>query len=155
MTDVIYQGTNGQILVDNLVLTDKAGTGESQIRAVPSGTWTARGFKTEYEALTGSTLPLRDSSGKVFTNDGAVGPVQVTLPPPSGAGISLTFVRIASFAFRVNPQAADAIIYSGGQMDDGEYLELASDGASLALISDANDNWIATLETGTLVEETP
>lgn len=155
MTNVIYKGNNGQILVNNLILTDKAGAGESQIRAASSGSWTAKGFTTEYEALTSSVLPLRDSSGKTFSNDGAVGAVQVTLPPPSGAGISITLVRIASFAFRLNPQANNAIIYSGGQMDDGEYLELASDGASLSVISDDNDNWIATLENGTLTEETP
>lgn len=155
MTNVIFKGNNGQIFANNLLLTDKAGTGESQIRSAPGGTWTAKGFKTEYEALTSSALPLRDSSGKTFSNDGAPGIIQVTLPPSPGPGIFFTLIRIASFAFRLKPQATDAIIYSGGQMDDGEYLELASDGAVLSVISDANNNWAATLEGGTLTEETP
>jgi len=156
MTDIVYQGDNGQIFVDNLLLTNKAGDGELTMRAATSGgAWLAKGFRQELEALTGNGLATLGDSGKTFTNQGALAIVTAFLPNPSGAGINLNFVRVAPQAFRVEPQSTDAIIYSSGQMADGEYLELASDGAKLSVVSDPNNNWIATVEFGVLTEETP
>lgn len=155
MSDTIYKGTNGQILVDNLTLTDKAGTGEATIKGAANAAWTAHGFKTEYQGLSISHLPSRRDSGKTFSNIDAAGAIQVTLPNPLGAGITFNFVRLIGQAFRIKPQDVDAIIYSGGQMEDGEYLELASNGARLSVVSDSNNNWVTTYESGTLTEQTP
>lgn len=156
MADIIYQGENGQIFADNLILTNKNGDGELTIRPASSGgAWLAKGFRQEYETLTGDRFLNLNDSGKTLTNQGAGATVTVTLPNPSGAGINYNFVRIASQAFRIDPSADDAIIYSNGQMNNGEYLELASDGAKLSIASDNNNNWVATTEFGTLTEETP
>jgi hypothetical protein len=153
---VIYKGTNGRILVDNLILSDKVGTGECQIRAVSSGAWIAKGFTTEYaKFVSASDVLFRSDSGKNCSNDGAGQIVQVTLPNPLGPGVTFTFMRISPFGFRVKPQGTDAIKYTGGQMADGEWLELASDGAILELVSDDDSNWVATNEQGTLTEQTP
>jgi len=155
MSDIIYRGENGQIRVNNLIITDKSGSGEAEVGANPSGSWTAKGFKTEYEAIVTNTFLFRKDSGKTYSNNGAPGVVQANLPSAPGPGVHFTFVRIASQSFRVRPQGSDAIIYSGGQMTDGEWLELASNGAVLSVVSDSNNNWIATIENGTLTEETP
>ena len=155
MADIIYQGTNGKILVDSLILTDKAGTGEGEIKAVPNGAWTAKGFKTEVEVVTAaSVFAFKQDSGKTYINIGATNVTQVVLPNGAGAGVTYNFLRVASQAFRVKPSSG-SIIYTGGQMAAGECLELASDGAKLSLISDENGNWVATQEDGTLTEQTP
>lgn len=155
MSNIIYQGDNGQILVNNLILTDKVGTGAGKITAAPGESWLAKGFRVEFESVTvSSSFVFRNDSGKTFTNDEAIIPTQIILPNLPGPGIFFTFVRVATQALRVRPSGG-SIIYSGGQMGNGEYLELASDGAVLSVISDANGNWIATNEQGTLTEETP
>lgn len=156
MADTIYRGSDGEISVDNLVLKDKAGTGECTVKSPSGVAWQAKGVRMEYVAVTAASIILNVSdSGKTLSNDGAAGIVQVTLPPTPGAGIAFSFIRVAAQAFRVNPPNGSQIIYSGGTMADGEYLELASDGAQLSVISDGNGNWIATSEMGTLTEESP
>ncbi len=103
----------------------------------------------------GVTL-TEDEARKINFNTGAAGTVTITLPTGVDNGVSYKFIRVATQAFRVDPNAADNIVYSGGAMANGEYLELASDGAKLELVYDsANTQWNATLEFGTLTEETP
>jgi len=155
MNDVIYKGPTGQILVTTLVLTDKAGNGECTVKSNPGFAWLARGARFGYQAFTISSIITLSDSGKTISNDGAGATVEITLPTTPGAGIHFNFVRVASQALRINPPAGAQIIYSGGVMSDGEYLELASNGAKLSLISDGSNNWIATDESGTLTEETP
>lgn len=153
--DVIFKGQTGRILTNTLFITNKAGNGDCTVRSETGNSWLAQSVRTAYESFALDTILDRFDSGKTVTNAGALGIVTVSLPVPGGAGVHFNFVRLASQAFRINPQGADAIIYSGGQMSNGEYLELASDGAKLSLISDDNNNWIATVEFGTLTEETP
>jgi hypothetical protein len=97
-----------------------------------------------------------DATGSLQTNRGAGALVTLTLPLGSGVdvGTNVTFRRVASFAFRVDPQAADNFNYSGGSMAVGEYLEMASDGATFRAIWDGTE-WLVDLENGTLDEETP
>lgn len=109
------------------------------------------------EAFTGGDTLTARESGKLCHNTGAGATVTLTLPTGSNyAGIHYTFLRVAAQAFRVDPNAADNVVYSGGAMANGEYLELGSAGAKLTLAYDAaNTAWIATEEFGTLTEETP
>ncbi|MGA0270487.1 MAG: hypothetical protein ACO3ME_09340 [Ilumatobacteraceae bacterium] len=95
-------------------------------------------------------------SGGLLTNRGAAGTVTLTLPPGGGiaVGTNYTLRRIASFAFRVDPQAGDNLRYSGGAMAAGEYLELASNEATCRITWDGTE-WLVDQESGTLTEETP
>lgn len=155
MSDTIYKGTTGQIFVNTLVLTDKAGSGECTVQSNSGSAWLVRGSRFGYQVFTISSIITNSDSGKTISNVGAGAAVEITLPSAPGAGIHFDFVRIAPQALRVNPPAGSQIIYSGGTMADGEYLELASNGAKLSVISDGSGNWIATAEFGTLTEEIP
>lgn len=155
MSDTLFEGDNGQIFADNIILTNKAGNGESSIVAASGSAWTAKGFKTQYAVALPNDFVFRYDSGKTISNYGLGQISTITLPASNGPGIIFNFVRLDSYAMRINPQGSNAIIYSGGQMAGGEYLELASNGAKLSIVSDSSDNWVAIHEEGTLTEESP
>lgn len=151
--DVIFQGENGIIRVTNLILTDKVSTGECVLRPVGSGTWVARGFRTDYEALSTDSGIARIDSGKTYSNDGAVATVTVSLPFPQVPGVAYNFVRVASQLFRVNPSSLSSVIYSSGQLPAGNFIQLEENGAKITLVSDNNNNWISTYEFGEITPE--
>jgi hypothetical protein len=152
VSDTIYQGGIARIVTNVLSLNSKDGT----ILSVGTDTGFAlNGARVPYSALNLSKLLFVGESNKIFSNDGAASVIALTLPTTTEAGIAFKFVRVASFDMRITPPAGSKIRYSGGDMTDGEYLALASDGAKLHLVSDGAGDWIATYEAGTLTEETP
>jgi len=104
--------------------------------------------------LTSNKFIPEEDSGKTFSNSGAPGLIQATLNSASKDGVNYSFVRIAAQNIRVKPSNG-RIVYSSGIMPDGNFLSLNSNGAKLSLTYDGNGNWIATVEFGTLTEETP
>ena len=106
------------------------------------------------EAHTADDALAETESGGLHTNRGAAATVPLTLPTPPETGTTFAFSRVAAFALRVDPAATENLHYSGGAMDAGEYLELASDGASITLTWDGSE-WVSTSEQGTLAEEAP
>lgn len=152
MTDIIYQGAGARIVANSINLNAKDAT----IMNVTTNTgYVMTGAMIQYAPTTVSRSIVIQESSKVFSNEGAGAAIELTLPAATYPGINFKFVRVASFALRVVPPASSAIKYSGGTMADAEYLELASDGAKLHLISDSSGDWIATYEFGTLTEQTP
>ena len=110
-------------------------------------------------ATTGTTaLTGIGDSARIITNRGATGVTTFTLPDLTATGATgawFTFRRNnGTHAMRVDPQATQAIVYTGGTMANGEYLELSTDHSILTLINDGT-NWISIQEIGNLVEETP
>jgi len=109
--------------------------------------------KTILEKTANYSVLAADTS-KTITNRGASGVVVLSLPAAPVSGTWFTFIRVAAFALRIDPDASDAILYSSGLMANGEYLELASVQAKITVVWDGT-NWICEEEYGSLLEETP
>jgi len=116
----------------------------------------AAGVTFDVTARTIDALLLDGESGSLQTNRGAAAPVTLSLPATGAllAGTNYTFRRLASFAFRVDPQIGDNLRFSGGAMSAGEYLEMNADEATFRVVWDGVE-WLVDLESGSLVEETP
>ena len=108
----------------------------------------------EEDHVAGDTLTVSESDS-VHTNTGVAAVTTLTLPSAPIQGTLLTVVRTAAFSIHLDPGAADHFIYSGGTMTDGEALYLDTLGAKIQVVADANGDWVATYELGTLTEETP
>lgn len=152
MSVTIYEGNSGRIVVDSLNIVAKNG---GTPRLTASNGFSLEGIRVPYQATSVTRTLGISESNSVITNEPAGGPLTLTLPDTTEAGVVFKFVRIAAFAFRIDPPTGSSIIYSGGTMSTGEYLELASNGAKLHLVSDGSGNWVATYEFGTLTQETP
>jgi hypothetical protein len=111
------------------------------------GPYTTSDKTTDYTVLSAD-------NGTVFTNIGAAGTVTFTLPAGT-EGQKFTFKRVASQEVRIDPNAADHLVYSGGAMADGEYLRLTTDGSCVTVIVNSAADAMTVMEVGTLVEETP
>lgn len=152
MADIIWQGGTGRIVADQINLNSKNG---NLLRLSGDSGFSLEGTRAPVlDSVFSRTIGVSESN-TIFVNTSAGGTVVLTLPDTTEFGIVYKFVRVASQAIRIDPPAGSSIIYSGGTMTTGEYLELASDGAKLHLVSDGSGNWIATYEYGTLTEETP
>jgi hypothetical protein len=114
------------------------------------------GTTIDVVARTVDATLVADDSGSLQTNRGAGALVTLSLPAGGGLaiGTNVIFRRVAAFAFRVDPQIGDNLNYSGGSMDAGEYLEMASAAATFRTVWDGVE-WLVDLENGTLTEETP
>jgi len=152
MTDIIYQGQVARIVANRVNLNSKDGT---IMQISTNSGYNLKGARLPYQALAISKALDITETNKILSNDGAPGVIAITLPSTTEAGIVFKFVRVTSFDVRITPQAGDKIRYSVGDMADGEYLALASDGAKLHLVSDGAGDWIAIYEAGTLTEQTP
>ena len=99
------------------------------------------------------TLALAES-GSVFTNSGAATRT-LTLPTVTVSGVRFSFVSIVSGqVLRVDPGAAEKFIGIAGGWIDGEYAEIAVNGA-LECVSQADGDWVVTYTRGTITEQTP
>ncbi len=107
------------------------------------------------EDHTADNLLTIAESGKVNTNLGDAGLQIQTLPATPNTGDTYTFAVVVAFEMRIDPQAGDHLIYSGGAMGDGEYLSSSTVGSSLTVTALSGDNWLVTREMGTWTEETP
>lgn len=127
-------------------------TGFSVVRAIN----TAASRNITVAAYTVDTPLTSANSGSLSTNRGAAGVVTMALPVVAGlpVGTNFLFRRLASFAFRVDPQVGDHLRYSAGAMSNGEYLEMASNEATFRVVWDGTE-WLVDQENGTLTEETP
>jgi len=153
----IYEGEKAGIFVNTLFLENGDGTGGPSIKSANNNAWSLASIARTYEAVTATGLIVgSDDSGKTFSNDGAASFVELALNISSGnlseIGVNYNFVRITSQELRIRPLTG-RIMYSSGVMADTKALSLTTDGAKLSLVYDGNDNWIATTEFGTLVEE--
>jgi hypothetical protein len=153
----IYKGEKAGIFVDTLFLENGEGTSGPTIKSDNNNAWGLASIARTYEAVTATGVLIGpDDSGKTFSNDGAASFVELELNLTSGnmveVGVNYNFVRIASQELRIRPLTG-RIIYSSGVMADTKALSINSDGGKLSLVYDGNDNWIATTEFGTLVEE--
>lgn len=84
-------------------------------------------------------------SGKVFSNATASAIRTFTLPP-AVPGLEYTFIRIASFAYRIDPSGADIIRSSGG---GGKYLQLDANGDNVTLKCATSGVWEKVAGVGT------
>lgn len=107
-----------------------------------------------YEAVTASATLLRKNTGKTYTNIGATGTVTLTLPQDAIAGDQFTFLRAASYSFRIDPGAAGGIYafvgYTWAKQADNKYLEITLNGGSVTLVADGNGDWVTTSVTDSL-----
>lgn len=141
------------IYLDTMVMTNVAASGAGATSAI-DGSWHLSSYKSEYEAITTSENLLGEDSNKIISNAGAGASVTLTLPLcASNSGVALNFVRIASHSIILEPNAADRIVYSSGEMSLGNFLRMDSDGSKVSLISDGENRWVATSELGVLTEE--
>ena len=152
--DTLYRGEQASILVDTLVMAGKDGQSDMTI-APPSGTSIQmEGVRSKLESLAADRLVIKSDSGTVFLGTGG-GTLNINLPEGgSDDGIEIGAIADSTTTVRVRPVGTENIIYTGGAMTNGEYLELSSN-AKLSLVSTGGGSWVAVLESGTLTEETP
>jgi hypothetical protein len=153
--DIINQALGtGLIFLDTMVMTDVSTSGNGSVSS-QNGPWHAISWRSEYQAVVSNSGLLQSDSSRVITNEGALSSGQFILPLAADSeGVTYTFVRVASQPMIITPNTSDNFIYSVGVMTAGELLQLDSDGAKLAIVSDGGTNWIAIDEFGTLTEET-
>jgi hypothetical protein len=90
-------------------------------------------------------------SGSVHTNLGAGDTVTLTLPASPGEGVMFDFAVQANQQLRIDP-GTNAIRDSSGQTD-GKYKSASAVGASLSIVSDANNDWAVIAKSGTWTEQ--
>lgn len=97
---------------------------------------------------------LSMASGNI-SNEGAVALTNFDIPTVTADGSHKGFVRVASFAMRITPGTNEKFIgFSGGALADNEYLELASDGAAIYIVSVNSGDWTVVHESGDIVSST-
>lgn len=154
MAGTIYRGERGTIQVNTLVLAGKGGLGDMSIVPPSGSSVLIAGARSLIENISAGASVSKGDSGRVIYSD-AGGTITVTLAAASGIeGIKVTIAAGPSTTMRVDPNTNENIIYSGGAMSDGEYLDISA-GGSLTLVSDGDGSWLAVVENGTLTEETP
>ena len=158
--DVI--GTAVAINADTTSFSDAAGTGDGTIAPVASQQIALSGTTFSVVNLTSDRWLGEDESGALIHNDGASATVTVSLRQDAATGTVYHFVMsddaTGSDWLRIDPEPPSLISYSGSyNMDSGEYLELASQGAAITLAKVSATVWLAMpgSEFGTLTEETP
>lgn len=153
--DIIYKGGRAEILSNSITMSGKDNP-SVQVGSDNGQTWRSRGYRTLVQNITTASVSAQESeSGTTYLNSGSSVTSTINLPASANSGTYYNFIRTSDQALRVDPGSGARIIYSGGAMSTDEYLELASLGAKLTLICDGSNNWIATIEGGTLTEETP
>ena len=154
MANTIYQGENGVILVDTLYLAGKDGQSDMLIAPASGVTWQTKGVRDFIENISTTRVIQKSDSGIVLYSASG-GTIQMNLPEGgSDDGIKITIIAGAGTTMRVKPVSSENIIYSGGAMTNGEYLDISAAGR-LVLVSDGSGSWLSVLEVGTLTEETP
>jgi hypothetical protein len=154
MANTIYRGTDGVILVDTLSLAGKDGQSDMIIAPASGVTWQMQGARDFVENITTTRVVQKSDSG-IILYSASGGTIQVNLPEGgTDDGIKITIVAGAATVMRVKPVTGEDIIYSGGVMSTGEYLDISAAGR-LVLVSDGSGSWLSVLEVGTLTEETP
>ena len=88
-------------------------------------------------------------SGKVITNLGAAGAIEIGLPQTAGAGIFYRFVVMVAQELRIAPGAAGAIYIAAAKQTDDKYITANAIAESVDLVSDGNGDWIARSPVGT------
>lgn len=91
--------------------------------------------------------------GKLFTNLGATGQTTFSLPAAPAAGLRFRFTASAAQEIRVDPGANDAIFINGAKQADGKYITFDDEAELVALVSDANGDWIVIGSAGTITVE--
>jgi hypothetical protein len=114
--------------------------------AVPS-----TGQSNTIEAHTSDDTLAEAESGSVHTNLGATGTVTLTLPASATAGTVFTFAVQAPQQLRVDPGTATIRDNSGQTPDKYKWADAV--GECLALVADANGDWVTIAKNGTWSEE--
>ena len=118
-----------------------------EVRAATPGETIARG--SAIRAYTADATLGEAQSGLTITNLGASGTITISLPTSCPAGTRFYFAVQAAQRLQIDPGANDAIFFSGAKQADGKYLWADDEAESVILISDANNDWVATHVVGT------
>lgn len=146
---IIYHGDNGEINVDNLIMTNKDGNSGADVKSSTGEAWISRGYRTRFRSINASINVLIGDSGETFSNVGTSQAVIMTLPDANIAGLFYHFINSdATYAISVAPKPSDQILYSGGILNAGTSVLLADQGDKISLISDGNGLWLAISEFG-------
>lgn len=150
MANRLHISDSSSISVDNLVLTDMAGTGNCVVSAPSGQSYQMLGSRMGYQNVTVSTAIDINESNTVWTNTGASA-ITFTLPSGAPNGVTQTFVRTGA-AVTISPSAAGKIWHtaSGIFRALGTTVVLASSGAKLAVVADGGSGWYPMLEEGTI-----
>lgn len=129
----------------NLVaLEDSSGDGQI-IRAFLT---VASEMRLDVEAFTAADTLTKEESGKLVTNLGAAGAVELTLPQDAPAGCYFdVFVAVAQ-DLRLSPGAAGAI-YIGAKGTDNKWASADAIGESVRVVADGNGDWYTVFRNGT------
>jgi hypothetical protein len=91
-------------------------------------------------------------TGIIVTNAGAPGTITITLPQLVAGGHEYTVVRQDDFPVRIEP-TLEAILAPTGLLPVGNYIELASHGASVTLVAAAGGTWLTKNQNGTITNQ--
>lgn len=84
----------------------------------------------------------------LVSNQSAAGAAVVTLPSAPRPGLVISAVALAAQALRLDPGASDAVICRGAaawaKQTDGKYVEGATAGHQIELVSNEDGDWVAT-----------
>jgi len=111
----------------------------------------ATGQSNTIEAHTSDDTLTEAESGSVHTNLGATGTITLTLPASATAGTVFTFAVQAAQQLRVDPGTATIRDNSGITPDKYKWADAV--GESLALVADANGDWVTIAKNGTWSEQ--
>ena len=107
------------------------------------------GFARAVTAKTSNYTVLNTDTGTTFTNTGAAGTVNFTLPT-AAAGLWYTFYRDADFTVQATAAASTTIRVAGSVSASAGNVTLDAVGSSVTLIAISTTQWIAFSSTGTL-----
>jgi hypothetical protein len=156
MDILYYNKASGVFDLVELVLQNQGQTNGLTVTGLNGVSWQLAGFKSSTQDVTASLSLLMSDSGKTYSGPTQTGGRVLTLPSASQPGLTFSFINPNGFQnLRIDPQASESIIYSGGTMAAGEYIELVDAGSALILVSNDTNDWVAIYENGTLVEEVP
>ena len=116
-----------------------------------------RFFARKVFSVTGNlSIDGRTHSGGVLTNPSAGSTVTITLPSVSDAdseGMWITGIcDNSSQVLRFDPQAGENIVYSGGTVPAGNYIELDAS-FSIIVLHNNGSEWVTSQELGSISEE--
>lgn len=101
--------------------------------------------------LTQSSVSISpDSEVDLFTNLGATGTVNVTLPPAK-KGMTFQFSVLAAQRFEIDPNGSEVISLVGADQTAGVYIYNATVGGYLNLVCHQDGKWKDVSRTGTWI----
>ena len=153
LAHMILEGDSGIALVSSQLLTTTNG---SQSDGSSSEASALRALVEVVESTSEQPAQISQTeSGQLRTNRGATGVVTETLPGSPSTGCVVGFQRVATFAYRIDPEGTEEIHFAGEvAMGAGDYLEITNDYGIVWVRWDGT-HWLADLGGDTTVAEQP